>query len=329
MKDDFKYKDFDKFPTSYGKLETCAKEEKYAFYFDIAEDIPKSFFLFAEGYFKSAHIIAERIFSECLIDELDRYCFPLIFLYRHSIELMLKSIAFIEITDSKGRIDFMKDTFHNLKQIFEQLLSRASIKRPKEEESWIIAYFSNLSMFDKDSDSFRYPFHISIEKDTISGQKKYTINRIFDKQTHINLLEEANKFEAAYEIIKNWYLDYFEPEKAHESLEYIACDISFMSESGSYYEQAVVGYEYQHDDFYAHCTGYFECAKLLKQAFLEIENINSSDLSKEKYLIYPILYLYRNTVELLLKGTIFQYSDLEFQSKCIEMKKTSINCIAY
>lgn len=37
------------------------------------------------------------------------------------------------------------------------------------------------------------------------GDGKFAIKIVFDEQTHIDLEKFANKFGAAYEIIKKWY----------------------------------------------------------------------------------------------------------------------------
>lgn len=58
---------------------------------------------------------------------------------------------------------------------------------------------------DRESDSFRYPFHIVREPNEWFAGRKFMIKRVFEKQTHIDLLKFANKFEAAYDILEKWY----------------------------------------------------------------------------------------------------------------------------
>ena len=83
-----------------------------------------------------------------------------------------------------------------------------------EEVEWLKKYFDDLSKMDRESDSFRYPFHIVWELDEWELEGKFVIKRIFNEQTHIDLIKFANKFEAAYEIIKKWY--YKETDNAVE-----------------------------------------------------------------------------------------------------------------
>ena len=59
-------------------------------------------------FFKAAHVITEYILERQRIGELDCYFFPVAYLYRHSLELKLKAIAFKYIEDS-GEI-FIKET---------------------------------------------------------------------------------------------------------------------------------------------------------------------------------------------------------------------------
>ena len=62
---------------------------------------------------------------------------------------------------------------------------------------WMQRYFADLSQKDRESDSFRYPFHIVWEPDDWGLDGKLVIKKVFDEQTHIDLVKFANKFEAA------------------------------------------------------------------------------------------------------------------------------------
>lgn len=312
-KDDFKYNNWKYTPNATDSIQHCSKKQKYAVKFDIAEDIPASLYHFSKSYYQSAHLIATRMIEKMQIDELDRYIFPLFFLYRHSLELLLKSIGFIFITDKTQRQIFLRDTFHNLKNIYEYILNHTTYSRSNGEHIWLIGYLNNISQTDKASDSFRYPFHIILKSD-MQGMEAYEIKRVFQKQMHLDLISEANKFEAAYEILNTWYLDITEPATTHKASEYIECNNSFLDEGGCYFSQSVVGYEYRHDDFYAYCSGYMECATYLldylKEQYDEDSNIDYS------HMWYPMCYLYRNAIELLLKSIIFEYSNQNWQTKC-------------
>lgn len=311
--DDFKYNDWRCLPDATTIIKHCNKKDKYAVKIDTAENIPLSLYNFSKAYFESAHIIATRMIDKMQIDELDKYVFPLFFLYRHCLELLLKSIGFTFITDKTQRQIFLRDTFHNLKNIYEYILRYTTFSRNIKEHQWLTEYFANISQTDKASDSFRYPFHIIANYDEL-GMLTFDIKRVFQKQTNLDLISEVNKFEAAYEILNAWYLDINEPTISHNACEYTECESTFLDEGGYYYGQSVVGYEYRHSDFYAYCLGYKECASYLlhhlKKQYDENADIDFS------HMWYPMCYLYRNTIELLLKSILFEYSNKAWQAKC-------------
>ena len=311
--DSFKYNDWKFIPDGTTIIKVCNKKDLYAVKVDISSNIVKSLYDFSVAYFESAHIIATRMLSEMRIDELDSYVFPLFFLYRHSLELLLKSIGFTFVLDKSQRKLFLTETFHNLQSIFEYVLQNTTFPRNEKEKQWLLTYFENISCADASSDSFRFPFHI-IEKCNEFGVKQFEINRVFKKQTHLNLISEANKFEAAYQILNAWYLDIHEPTVVHSADEYLECNNTFLDEGGSYYSQSVVGYGYSHNDFYAYCNGYKECASYLLEYLTK--QYDMKIVLNYSHMWYPMCYLYRNTIELLLKSIIFQYSNQTWNDKC-------------
>ena len=311
--DAFKYHNPNHLPTATGTIQPTKKTSKYAIMWDMAQDVSESFYQFSAAFYSSAELIVDRMLDEHHIDELDKYFFPVFFLYRHSIELLLKSIGCIFITDRTHRVTFIRDTFHNPADLLQYILRHTPKHRPKAEIQWLAEYFQNISNFDKASDSFRYPFRLKTEIDDW-GTTKHSLCRVFTKQTHIDLIGEVNKMSAAYEILTMWRLDFLEENHIHLANEYCECSTQFLEEGGSYYEQSVVGYEYRHDDFYAYCSGYMECGNYLKQRLIEkVENDGISDIA---HLFYPMCYLYRNEIELLLKTTIYTCSTLTPENIC-------------
>lgn len=329
MNDDFKYINFMHLPTIDGEISPSAKTKKYSVKLDTAIDVSESFFNFSKAFYTSAELIVDRMLSKCHIDELDKYFFPVFFLYRHSIELLLKSIGCMVITSQNARAAFFRDTFHDPESIYNYIVSRTSTLPQENARNWISQYFHNIAYFDKASDSFRYPYHIDVNYD-FSNNKSYVFTRVFQKQTHVDLIKETNKMSAAYEILNNWRLDFIDPNYSHISSEYINIESTFLDEGGNYYEQSVVGYEFQHNDFYAHCHAYLECGNFLKQYMISEFDSGKSLMN---HLIYPMCYLYRNDVELFLKAIIFEFSDFSLQPrlKIMHTQKHSIrnlfNCV--
>ncbi len=121
------------------------------------------------------------------IGELDTWFFSLAFLYRHSIELLLKGIAFQSIISKEERIDFAKNTFHDLNKILAEILLVRDTNRSEEEIEWLCSYFKDISDIDRKSDSFRYPFHIKRTRDYFTDSAYFSIERIFEKKRNIDL----------------------------------------------------------------------------------------------------------------------------------------------
>jgi|LSQX01.1.fsa_nt_gb hypothetical protein len=307
------------YPQNGTKIDDWNKDSKYVIKMTRPSDICLAFNRYASDFYNAAHTVASSLLEtdNTDISKLDTYIFPLAFLYRHSIELKLKAIAFQTINNREGRADFVKDTFHNLEEMLNVLETISSNPRPEKEIAWLSNYFSDISRIDRESDSFRYPFHIKSDKSF--NFKQFTIERIFKKQTHIDLVKFANKFEATYEILDKWYRKSL--DGATEWREFAPI---FIEEGGFYYGQSVVGYGYSRDDFYPYTFAYLETASYLRQYMRE--QVDLGNYEKVSGLFIPMCYLYRNCVELNLKTIWFEETGEEFQRRCKSMvaKKHSI-----
>ena len=155
MIDDFKYKNFNHYPTMTGKIKPTKKGTSFSIKFDTATDVSYSFYNFSKAFYHTADVIVTRMLDKCQIDELDRYFFPVFFLYRHSIELLLKSIACTQITSKTDRCTFFKDTFHDLESILKYIIDNTTLAPPDDELKWLFEYFHNIANFDKASDDIQ------------------------------------------------------------------------------------------------------------------------------------------------------------------------------
>lgn len=293
------------------KIDVFDKHSKYIVKVLAPTDLSKALFDYAECFFDAAHKITEFILyaDHPDIGKLDTYFFSIAFLYRHCIELGLKAIGFQYIQDKDKRITFVKDTRHNLSAILSAVMEKASLLRPEEEMEWIRKYFADLSQKDRESDSFRYPFHIVWEHDDWGLSGRFVIKKIFDEQTHIDLVKFANKFEAAYEIIKKWY-----NKDTEGAVEWKEVAPVFIETGGYYYAQSVVGYKYSRAEFYPYTKAYLETANYLKWYMQQKADLGEFDDCKRLFL--PMCYLYRNCVELSLKTIWFEETGEDFQTKC-------------
>ncbi len=273
------------------------------------ENLDLEFYNYSRKFKVSASMIMEYLIDGDDIRALDCYFFTLAFLYRHSIELVLKAICFKHITENNRRKEFLRDTFHNLGEIFECVKSfeESSLNEDIEGANWLTEYFKSINDIDKESDSFRYPF-------SINYNGKYTIKPIFDKQTHINLVAFANKMEIAFELLSEVY------QSAYGSTtEYSNYEPTFLEEGGHYHGQSVLGYKYSTHKFYLYTIAYTESAEFL------FEKISKNE-EHTKLLFIPMCYLYRNAVELSLKETLVEECSFTFQEaiKHIHRKKHKI-----
>ncbi len=284
-------------------------------------DLMSSFYEYSYNFYKAAHIIASYLLEtdNTTIAQLDTYFFSLAFLYRHSIELILKALAFRNIPENDKRATFAKDTFHDLKKILDELLKLDPNSRNQQEIDWLKNYFADISKIDKESDSFRYPFHIHRTPADLFCRTRYSLERIFEEQTHIDLCKFVNKFEATYEILTLWYLNDEESAKEWKEWEPV-----FIETGGSYYGQAVVGYGYAREDFYPYIKAYTETSGYLRTCMTKL--YDDSDISGATDLFMPMCYLYRNAVELVLKCSWFEEVREDFQNRCkiLNQKKHKI-----
>jgi hypothetical protein len=286
-----------------------------------SSNIEEEFYTYSINFNKSAHILTEYLLKEPKISNLDSYFFSLAYLYRHSIELIIKSIGFKYIVKLDDRKAFLKDTFHNLVKIFETITPfiKTQLEKDSAAFNWLVTYFDDISAIDKESDSFRYPFGISIEKAIIYFEttKKFSIKSVFEKQTQINLLVFANKMEVAFDMLNSIYNDKF-----GDSSYYKDYKPTFLEEGGSYYSQSVVGYQYNAEKFSPFVKAYTESAEYLYKRICD-------DISLKEALFIPMCYLYRNAVELSLKETLFEECEFTFQEavKHLKVRKHSIQAL--
>lgn len=313
-----KYKEI-LYPEYGEKIDEYSEKSKYIIEIENPNDVSEAFNQYAINFYKSGQIVSDILLeaSNEDISELDTYIFPLAFLYRHSIELKLKAIAFKNVTSVSDREEFIKSTYHNLLKLLDDILlnykkEELEVILSKKELQYLKRYFSDISKIDKESDSFRYPFHIGTIKKFDS--KEYYIQTIFEEQIPIDLIKFSRKFEAVYEILDKWYLD-----SNKEVLQWKKLEPVFLEEGGYYYEQSVVGYGYLKDKFYPYASAYFKVANRLKKHMKEQFDINNH--YESNCLFIPMCYLYRNSVELNLKAIWFEEVDENFQKKCKSMTK--------
>lgn len=266
--------------------------------------------MYSQKFRFSADRLTEHLFRTGDISKLDFYFFAIAYLYRHSIELILKAIAFQYIVEKEERSEFLKRTKHNLHNILLEIKPHVKLDINVDEESfqWLLSFFLDINEIDRESDSFRYPFAISTKRD-IFNNKIYSIHPVFTKQTHIDLVKFSNKMITAYEILDSLYRNMYGDYKRNDELKPI-----LIEEGGSYYGQSVVGYKYSSIEFYPYVKAYTDSAKFLNKLI-------SKDETLKDYLFMPMCYLYRNAVEISLKEILFEECSFELQEALKLMNK--------
>lgn len=266
--------------------------------------------LYGEKFKIAAYKLTEYILESVDISKLDIYFFAVAYLFRQSIKLILKAVAFKYVKDKKDRIEFLDKTKHNLYHVLLEIKPyvESDIKEDEESFDWLLAFFSNINDIDRQSDAFRYPFRITFEKDLV-GKKIYSICPVFTEQTHIDLVKYGNKMLTIYEILNSLYNDTYGTYKRDKSLKPI-----LIEEGGSYYSQSAVGYKYNFKSYYPYVESYTNSAEYLYSL------INNDNTLKDSLFI-PMCYLYRNAVELSLKAILIEECSLDLQEALKQMSK--------
>ena len=267
-------------------------------------DLCLDFYKYANSFYEAAETITTYLVTEAAnrkdIAKLDIWYYALLYLYRQSLELLLKSIIFQSVTDMTDRKNIVANVRHDLKQAFEKLVEVKSISWERSENGkWLYEFLSDIAFIDNASDMFRYPFGNNLKV-------------LFDKQTHISLVATYYNMDKAFEIINGIYLTGLITEHTIKG-----CEPKLIIEGGHYFQQSVVGYKYHERAFYPYFSAYSEAGNFLKEKIISDCNPN---------LFMPMCYLYRNAIELGLKRIIIEDSHFEQDKalKIIEKKKHSI-----
>lgn len=90
--------------------------------------------------------------------------------------------------------------------------------------------------------------------------------------------------------------------------------------NGAYYEFAYFGWGDLSQQFYGYCEGYKESADYLIDAAIQSERISRIDT-----VVFPVLFLYRQFIELSLKRTVLFFSNKSSEEKAKWLKKANHN----
>lgn len=255
-------------------------------------------------YSRSFHLAGDELIHNLLtiakanrdIAKLDTWFFAVTYLYRQSLELVLKAIIFRYVTNKVEQKVVIGKVRHDLSECFTLILEKLpayEIGIVSDNLNWVNAYLQDITLLDRESDMFRYPFN-------------YKMKVLFEKQTHISLEAIKQNMNTAFKILEDiltkgclFIGDYemFQPK--------------FIITGGGYYEQSVVGYQFSERDFYPYFKSYEESANCLKDIILGTKNYN---------LFLPMCYLFRNAIELGLKRILIEDCEIKYDDALAIMR---------
>ncbi|MBD7945822.1 hypothetical protein MKZ20_14845 [Psychrobacillus sp. FSL K6-2684] len=260
-------------------------------------DIEREFYVYSENFISAANLLVNHVLETNENTKKDFWLFGLTYLYRQSLELILKSIAFKYITIKNDRVEFIGRVRHNLKYAYDEislLVPADDLSLKEREREWLKTFLTNISECDEQSDMFRYPFSIKMKA-------------FFQKQTHINLRVLGTNMNTAYKLLT--MISNKADEIDHKDL--IKFKPEFLMSSGSYLEQAVIWKGFNNNNYYPYIQGYMESGKYLYELIKDDQKV---------YLFLPMCYMYRNGIELALKRILVEDCQFDNQTAANKMK---------
>jgi hypothetical protein len=262
------------------------------------------FYKYANNFHEAADIILRELIgpdSESSIAKLDTWYFALIYLYRQSLELMLKANIFKLVQNEQDRKDTIASVRHDVGAGFDKIIDLQGIDiNSNQNIKWLSDFLHDISKIDRESDMFRYPFGSNLRV-------------LFQDQTQISLPATYYNMSRAFHALEGFY-----QTQQFTKGDYPEYEPKLIVEGGEYYQSSVVGYKYHTRSFHPYYTSYEECAKYLT-AYIK--------RTGKDHLFMPMCYLYRNAIELGLKRIIIEDSstiDTEKALKICKKKKHSI-----
>lgn len=255
------------------------------------------------------------------IGDLDTLFFAMVYLYRQSIELLLKANIF-QIADKKKQKEVIKECSHDLVELYDEFkLMTTSSKLSESQHTWLHEFLKNISEFDRASDSFRYPFRITYDK----LFNYYNFEHVFKERRDICLIKLVNKLELSFALIledSTIREENMKDEDIEDIREYKNFSTEFLEEGTEYYAKSVVGHDYNRSEIKMYANAYREVADHLFSLTL---NDSTNELSN--YYFAPIAYLYQNAIELAMKDLCLIACPNKVALKTIRSEKHNINAI--
>lgn len=220
-----------------------------------------------------------------------------IFLIRHSLELGLKSLLCRVLSRKRDIQDAFEDCCHDVSMLFKKYsdTGRESFLT-RDETEWLTEYLESLEEVDKKSDVFRFPF----EDDFLI---KYR-NKFLD---NVNV---ANNLLQAFALVKKCIekgIVFKEDEFDHN----LKPEFFVFTSHGL--GNCYLWQEISDEGFHVKVTGYTKV----------IDYIYKNQQISNKVKLYPLIFMFRNTIELCLKRLFYSRVDNGVPLKIFYSKRKS------
>ncbi len=220
-----------------------------------------------------------------------------IFLVRHSIELGLKSLLCRVLPRKRDIQDVFEDFCHDVSMLYKKYSDTGKESfLTIEENEWLTKYLESLEEVDKKSDMFRFPF----EDDFLS---KY-------RDKFLDNVDVANNLLQAFALVKKCIEKGFvsEDDKFDNSLQPEFFVFASHGIGNCYLWQRI-----SDEGFHIKVTGYTQV----------IEYIYKNQQISNKTKLYPLIFMFRNTIELCLKRLFYSRVDDRVPLKVFYSKRKS------
>lgn len=202
-----------------------------------------------------------------------------IFLLRHSLELGLKSLLCRVLPRKRDIQDSFEECCHDVSMLFKKYIDTGRERfLTNEETEWLTIYLDSLEEVDKKSDMFRFPF----EDDFLS---KY-------RDKFLDNVDVANNLLQAFALVKKCMEkgiiseeDEFDQDLKPE----------FFVFTSDVFGNCFLWQKISDKGFHVKITGYTEV----------IDYIYKNQQISNKVKLYPLIFMFRNTIELCLKRLFY------------------------
>ena len=220
-----------------------------------------------------------------------------IFLIRHSLELGLKSLLCRVLSRKSDIQDAFIECCHNVSMLLKKYMDTGIESfLLKTESEWLTKYLESLEEVDQKSDVFRFPF----EDDFLSKYKDKFLDNVY----------VANNLVQAFTLIKKCI------ERGNIS-ENVECDCNlkpdFFVFSSYVFGNCHLWQELSDEGFHVKITGYTKV----------IDYIYKNQQISNKVKLYPLIFMFRNTIELCLKRLFFSRVNDGVPEKVFKSKRKS------